>query len=33
MIPTIRFQILKYSRVNYVQLFWGSTTRGRQHDG
>ena len=31
MIPTIRFQILKYSRGNYVQLFWGSTTRGRQH--
>ena len=31
MIPTIRFQILKYSRGNYVRLFWGSTTRGRQH--
>ena len=27
MIPTIRFQILKYSRVNYVRLFWG------QHHG
>ncbi len=22
MIPTIRFQILKYSRGNYVRLFW-----------
>ena len=43
MIPTIRFQILKYSRGNYVRLFWGqhhgraapraggSTTRGLQH--
>ena len=31
MIPTIRFQILKYSRGNYVQLFWGSTTGRRQH--
>ena len=38
MIPTIRFKILKYSRGNYVRLFWGaapraggSTTRGRQH--
>ena len=25
MIPTITFKILKYSRGNYVQLFWGST--------
>ena len=31
MIPTIRFQILKYSRGNYVQLFWDSTTGRRQH--
>ena len=31
MIPTIRFQILKYSRGNYVRLFWGSTTGRRQH--
>ena len=22
MIPTIRFQILKYSQGNYVRLFW-----------
>ena len=31
MIPTIRFQILKYSRGNYVRLFCGSTTGRRQH--
>ena len=33
MIPTIRFQILKYSRGNYVQLFWGELTKGQHEAG
>ena len=33
MIPTIRFQILKYSQGNYVQLFWGELTKGQHEAG